>query len=372
MAKRSKQAAKRHRKAVARPEPLSAPLSGMSEAQALAIRAAFAADYRHVWRTLLTAVDTSPQDVGSIVGASGLRHHVVAAGVDDTRKRTVIVSAQPDADTAALVQVDLQAALRGSKVILVRPVMADFQAFALSVISELGVDQLELTWNQEDAQQPSAQRTLFKLLGPLLRGVANSAASGSLDWSTVLRTLVSQGQLIDWGHGEGPEARTVSLSRMAALSPLEADRSVGICGVPMYAFHGDELESLNSGSDRDRVEEILRRHGLLQYFFPAPDQVALGLVDRATASISPEAITAELHIAPRLGHPFGPMDIVPAGTRLRETVAALVDMGLVVAGAECSTTDDGDAIRATVRLQPREGLISRLINRINFNFNLGP
>jgi hypothetical protein len=52
-------------------------------------------------------METEPRDIRSVRGASGFVHPILAAGVDEGRKRTLIVSGDPDARTAALAQADI-------------------------------------------------------------------------------------------------------------------------------------------------------------------------------------------------------------------------------------------------------------------------
>ena len=112
----------------------------------------------------------------------------------------------------------------------------------------------------------------------------------------------------------------------------------------------------------------MQRLQLFQYFFPSPDQLALGLIDRG--GLPPSRVLDYLEAAPQLGHPFGPVEITPESS-LPRMVEALKTLDLVIEGEESSeVTLAGKTIRRSVRFKPREGLISKLLNRLSISFNL--
>jgi hypothetical protein len=150
----------------------------------------------------------------------------------------------------------------------------------------------------------------------------------------------------------------------------QEDRDVGICAVPMYAFTGDEMELINSGTDLGRIQDILRAKNVFQYFFPSPDHLALGLVDRRKPA-SEEQLSELMPTAPQLGHPYSAMEILPRETGLSEVIDALRDRKLIVEGeVGYEVTEAGESTRATVKFQSREGLVSKLINRFELRINL--
>jgi hypothetical protein len=48
------------------------------------------------WHSFLRAVETEPKDVKSLSGASGLSHPLVTLGIDEKRRRVVLVSGESD------------------------------------------------------------------------------------------------------------------------------------------------------------------------------------------------------------------------------------------------------------------------------------
>jgi len=77
-------------------------------------------EHKRFWDNVLKVAEADPRTEGSIRGASGIYHPAVALGVDESRKRLLIVSAEHDARTAAMAQIDIQSALDGVQVLVVR------------------------------------------------------------------------------------------------------------------------------------------------------------------------------------------------------------------------------------------------------------
>lgn len=232
------------------------------------------------WENFLRAAEVQPQQVRIIQGISGIEHAVLAAGVDPPRRRLIVVSAEPDARTAALMQADLQSAFRGVQVMLARGLV----------------------------------------------GVGGTDAS-------------------------------------------EQDRRMGLCAVPFDDFTPDEFELFNAREDVEEVKAVLRRHDVLQYFFPPPDQLALGLIERGQINSIPQLIDL-LVKTPDLGHPFASTEIMPPRQSFMEIIEELQARQLVLRGAGgFEITEEGRALRSRVSDKPREGLISKILNRLSANLN---
>ena len=71
-----------------------------------------------VWDSFARALGTEARDYKVVTGVSGLEHPVQMLGVDEKRNRLVIVSSEPNARVAALMQVDVQAAMPAMKVLV--------------------------------------------------------------------------------------------------------------------------------------------------------------------------------------------------------------------------------------------------------------
>ena len=120
------------------------------------------------WDTFLRAMETVPRDIPNVRGASGFVHPILAVGIDESRKRTLIVSGDPDARTAALAQADIQAVAPSTKIVMARPVAINLQSVALSVISQIGTARLPLSrlqaLNSEDSKEKSNVQEFIQAL----------------------------------------------------------------------------------------------------------------------------------------------------------------------------------------------------------------
>src|SRR5262249_33668853 len=143
----------------------------------------------------------------------------------------------------------------------------------------------------------------------------------------------------------------------------------GVCPVPLFEFNETEVELLSSGANLDDVRAALSRHQIAQYFFPAPDQTALGLIDRGVSDA--KQVAEIVSGAPALGHPLGPSELGTMRNDLLNLVEALEHVGYVSEGEFSVTiTEPGKEVRADVKYRPRESLISKLLNRMNINLDI--
>jgi hypothetical protein len=94
--------------------------------------------YKPFWTNFVRALDAEPRDVPSIKGISGLDHPTLGFGVDDKRQRVVIISADHDARSAAMMQADVQATFPGVSIVVARPALINLSGMASALIRELG------------------------------------------------------------------------------------------------------------------------------------------------------------------------------------------------------------------------------------------
>ena len=278
----------------------------------------------HFWDNFLRAAETEPHaEVNVIQGASGIAHHVTAVGVDANRRRLVVISPEREARLAALIQSDIQSAFRSIQVMLVRPVKVCEETTAASqreARSEIGAEALSAD-----------------------NGSANKSEDGD-------------------ESGDGEDAGEVDATKR--------DRQLGLCAVPLDCFTPAELSLFqDDGADFGEAQDVLRRRQILQFFFPAPDHLALALIDRNEVRGIPQLID-HLVKTPDLGHPFGPTEIMPAQHSFTDLINELRRRNLVADSAQgFAITEEGRAVRRGVERTPREALVSKILNRLSANLN---
>jgi hypothetical protein len=87
----------------------------------------------NIWDSFARALETEPRDHKVLTGVSGLEHPVQMLGVDEKRNRIVAISSEPNARVAALMQVDVQAAMPNMKILIARPIVFDLGNIVRSI-----------------------------------------------------------------------------------------------------------------------------------------------------------------------------------------------------------------------------------------------
>ena len=160
-----------------------------------------------------------------------------------------------------------------------------------------------------------------------------------------------------------------TLLSMTAIDSAEADRRLGVCPIPLYDFSEADYELLLSGKDIDELQAQLKALGIYQYFFPAPDQLLLGLADNRVTEDGSLVLAAEE--APTHGHLLGAPELFQDNATLLETLEELKGAGYV-ADAEFGVeiTDKGRAVRQNIKIRPRESLISKIAKIISVKLDI--
>jgi hypothetical protein len=339
------------------------------------------------WRTLLLAVEVEPRSATSIRGASGFSHPIVSVGIDEARRRVVIISGESDARSAALAHGDIQAAMPSLKVMMARPIAVNLGAAAQTLSELLGrvsLGQQDLEWLSKN-MKPENHEEIGKQIGLRLAkhgwAMIEPWSIASLNPLAVWKEIVQQLSFVELEivtkqeneaqGGATPQKQlpTIRFPKLVGLDPAEVDRILGVCSVPLYGFSSGDVGIFHSGRDIEAARGVLRRHGILQYFFPSADQLALGLSEQLSST--PAEIVERLARTPEVGHPFGELEIIEPGVRLIDTISALQEFGLLVEGeAGVEITETGKTMRAQVRFKPREGLLTRLANILSVKVDL--
>jgi len=321
------------------------------------------------WRNVLTAAESEPREVKAIRGASGHSHLVVALGVDEKRKRVVMISGEGDARLASLAQGDIQAAMPTVKVVMARPIAINLSHIAKLISNTLGtvsIGQKEIEWlgqNKDEFEEKikNASKQTSELIG---RAIASPFGALTLNMVAVFKEAIQQLSLveIEKNHSDESENKTIptfDITKLKLLNPAEADRIMGVCSIPLYDFEEKDIERLKIRNDPNLAKSLLKQHDIYQYFFPPADQLALGLVERSTSNVTD--LIEQLKSTPFEGHPFGSLEIIDSKIKFDSLVPTLKEMGLLVEGeVGMEISPDGEKYRATVKFKPREGLVSKL------------
>jgi hypothetical protein len=263
-------------------------------------------------------------------------------------------------------------------VIVVRPVLVHIGRAAELVVAGAGGPVFtseffnSLPTAENGATQEEITEQWGKLVAPAWKTVGewvqHARGMGTFRWRPQVLEVLEQLARIKVRSED--ESFSLDLSALLAPTRDDDDRALGVCGIPVYDMTEDELETINSGTNLDDIETILSRHGIQQFFFPPADHLALGLIDRGD-ELHATNITEAVEQSPEIGHPFGSLDLVPTGTSLTDLLDALKERELAVEGEfGYELTPEGAALRASVRFQPRESLVSRIINRLNVKFDI--
>ncbi len=312
------------------------------------------------WDNFIRAAGAKPVSSRGLRGVSGIDHPLLAVGSDEEKQRLIVVSMEHDARGAALAQTDLQVAFPQVKVIVARPVY-------VSVQSMLSTDFI-------DRATPSAIEERFRRHDRAIRKMASATLTKDdihSDWFEkhlahfrflFIRSVANFGESLD-------DELKRALIAGAEEDPIAQDREFGVCAVPLYSLSGKEIAEVGETDKIDQIRQLLQRKNILQYFFPPPDQLSLGVIDRCRPKNRSELI-ALTESAPAMGHPFGCPEMVPNGSATA-VIGKLLERGLALEGeVQMEMSPEGQKVRSTVRFKPQEGLLSKLINRVSVNLSL--
>ena len=302
------------------------------------------------------------------MAVSGQDHPVQAVAVDDKTNRVVIFSAEQSPRIAALMQTDVQITLPNVHVLVARPVIFDLSEIARRVVQNTDIQLLTSLFKKahttkKKKAQSAANELIGTKLGPIIKPLFETASKVRLPFSVQVMDIVEQITNMDWNSkflkSPTTEGFIDTLLSITTLDSAEADRRLGVCPIPLYEFLEADYELLISGKDIDELRARLKALGIYQYFFPAPDQLLLGLADNNVTKDGSLVLAAEQ--APTHGHPLGTPELFQDKASLLETLEELQGAGYV-AEAEFGVeiTDKGREVRQNIKIRPRESLINKI------------
>jgi hypothetical protein len=231
----------------------------------------------HFIPSLVRAAGAEPREVASLRGSSGVEHAFRGVGIDEQRRRIILVPDAPEARGPALAQADVQAALPDRHVIVVRPVFFSVRRAAQLVVEGVGRSTITTDWltsmpsAERGASVEEVQAAWTPIMGTSFKTVyewiQNARGIGAFNWRPHVAEILEQLTHVRIRQ-DGPENFALELADLVTPRAAENDLQLGVCGVPVYAMTDEELETINLGVDGDAIERILSTHGVMQYFFP--------------------------------------------------------------------------------------------------------
>jgi hypothetical protein len=334
---------------------------------------------KQIWRAFAASVGAELREDTKIRGQSGLEHEVQAIAVDDKTGRLIIVTAEADPRMAALVQVDVQASIPDAKVLIARPIAIDISLMARELLEPFNIHEIdfERARNFIDKLNSKEDNEAKALVAPLADGTAANLPKifEKVDLPIIgqIVSVISQSEMLPWKDiwrflSESASAGKIDFRSLLARDSLAADLAAGICPIPLYKFSEADLELFLNGQRVDECRELLKRNGIYQYFYPAQDQLALALIENGLSDKN--EILRDSQLAPEMGHPFGEMEILDQATNVKDLIDTLSDRKLVVEGEfGFEVSPEGKTVRGHIKFAPREGLVTKILNRISVNLS---
>lgn len=250
-----------------------------------------AVDNKHFWNNFIRALDAEPRDHKVIRGASGVDHKLLGIGVNDKKKRLVLISDTPTAEHAAMMQIDVQASAKDLNVVVARPAAFDLRVPIKTLISMSGSSVIDKHALERfgkitsDGGSDGIQNAFFDVFGQFSEIAIQAFKFTPLSAYSQMLQFLNQLSLIDFSSFNDSDNPQVDLQSFTKIDITERDRELGICPVPLFEFNESQMEVLLSGSRIDDAIQILEGMDIYQYFFPHPDDVGLGLVDRGVVVV---------------------------------------------------------------------------------------
>ncbi len=327
------------------------------------------------WEGLFLTLGTEYKDINSIQGASGINHNIQCLGIDENKKRVLIVQNEQDARILAMAQMDIQSRYKDYNILMLRPVPINLSHAFIGLLELFGTVKLSqkelnyLTLNDESDDKNRIRKdrieTAFKSISPQLEIIEKT----SLSLVPIFKELVHQLSHLKFLNGFSDiENFSIDFKEMIGFNPIIYDSAVGVCPIPFYNFTVKETESFLSSKNIETNKTILRNHNILQFFHPPIDTLALGFIE--SGQYKKEKLISDINQVPYLGHPFGKNEITDI-KNITEIVDVLREKDLVVEGEiNLELTENGLKNRTKVKFSPRESIFKRLSQIFSIKVNM--
>ena len=253
------------------------------------------------------------------------------------------------------------------RVIVARPVAVNLRILAVSLYQQLSslkfsLHQLETIVTDQKKVEEILKAPIV-LMGTGMVMVPLNAMSQMIEIAKQLTLVgVKQSKPGRLKKDERNKNTFIDLTEFAKFNPLRSDIEAGICPIPIFEISPDKIEKISSGVNLDDVRAILDEFDIYKYFYPSPDQLALGLAHRGANSTQlMEGLTAP----PRIGHPYSSAEMVGKDTKLEKILNTLQEAGMIAEGEfGYNVTPKGEEVRVKVKFRPREGVVSKVLGRL--------
>src|SRR5262249_47250549 len=150
----------------------------------------------------------------------------------------ILVSSDPSPRTAALIHVDIQAAMPDARILIARPIVFDLGVLARQVVSTLGTDQFAFSSLKPNIERLTAMKDRIerlsperkkklakKIFGAALIGMASAFKHVTIPATEQLITFIQQAAYFDWNtllssRGSHGDDFVVSLRGLADFDSL--------------------------------------------------------------------------------------------------------------------------------------------------------
>jgi hypothetical protein len=331
-----------------------------------------------IWSNFAKGIGAELREHTTVRGVSGIDHRVEAILVDDKAGRVVVVAAESNPRIAALMQSDIQQTLSSGRVLVARPIAFDMPFVARKFVERMGIADVEpamiTEWANSIKEQELGPTGLKDLFGGIFLPAVTAFKSARI--SAVKQVISAAQQLanLDWekiliSKDHSASGPAFSLRSLLPIDSLREDLQLGVCPIPLFELTEADWDLLLSENRIEEIEGRLAELGILQYFFPPRDQLALALADRKSGSLTD--ISGWVDIAPGLGHPIARSELVRDVPDTCEIIEQLVGTGLLVEGEiGYEVTPAGASQRATVKFRPREGTFSKILQSVSVKLGI--
>jgi hypothetical protein len=312
------------------------------------------------WRPMMLGLGTTPTGATKLKGATGIEHRVLEVGMDDKRKRLIVLNDASEPMVAAFIQSDLQRAYPEQRVIVARTQLVNLnsslrEAGKKNGMSSLTVSQIVRMIERKQLTKESTEA----ILGELMKNVLGDPKVKNHSPAAFALQLISQMTKFRWSDiGDDLRESHATIDSLLPVDDADVESQLGICTMPIYQVTADQVENVKASSALDPARELLLQMGVWGYFFPDSSDLTLGLIDHGIDTA--EELAKAVALAPRHGHLIGGKEDVP---KIEDVLAHLKSHGLIGEGeATLKVTLAGHETRAKVKFKATESLLVKLKN----------